>query len=103
MTGDLSTDLDGKFGRHIANQQCRFIGTEPTSASILECASEGRLPLATVGELTQLIHALTTKMGFEPKAVPASNVSGAPETHLPATSSKRSPHSRPKTRSCSTC
>ena len=74
MTGDLLTDLRGPFGRHMLNQQCKYVGREPTAHSAFEALADGRTGLARIDEVTPFLHAITTAMGLQPIEVPVENV-----------------------------
>ncbi len=96
MTGDLLTDFAAPSGG-TCQPAMQVYGNRTDCPSIFEALRKAgwRSPL---DELTQLIHAMTTAMGLEPKEVPVENVAARKRPSCARTSSKISPHSRPKTR-----
>lgn len=88
MTGDFDRDIDGPFGEHVTNQQCVFLGEEPTSLSALRSFDDSRSGLALVDDIDKFLPLISELLGCPPAAVPTVNAGDIPPPIESATREK---------------
>lgn len=74
LTGDFATDLLGIFGSEISQQQCHYLGWDPTAHSVRAAIADGRTGIATIDHVNEFLVHLTRLMGLEAVDIPFENI-----------------------------
>lgn len=64
LSGDLETDLRGRFGKLIKNEQCKFLSGSQSADKVMQKLSDGRSGLAVLGELQPFLTAVSKELNI---------------------------------------
>lgn len=74
LTGDINSDLNGLFGRHIQNQQCAFLGLGTEKGAARKFSDDGKTGIAEISDADKLLGYIAETLGREHLPMPRENV-----------------------------